>query len=204
MVWGALAIGAPMTTTHERMEMAHALRVKLKLSLELNHEPLGLYGVERKLIMVKGSGESMQHVMMKLLSYVTFYHEDLLIEAKAGQHYKPDLVRFDLTGEPVQWVDCGATTLKKLDIISRKNAETYIDIVKKSRSELALYKIQADARLARPERVRYWTFGRSFLNTLCGLMTGKHTLHVTVSHEYSGLFVMVDGKETLSTEIIRL
>ena len=184
--------------------MPHNMRVKLKLKLVLNHEPLGLYGVERALIMIKRSGESMQHVMMKLLSYLTFYHQDLLIEARADQHYKPDLVRFNLRGDPVQWVDCGATSLKKLDAISRKNYETYIDIVKKSRSELALYKLQADPRLVYPERVRYWTFGRAFLDELCGMMTSRHTLHVTITAEYSGLYLMVDGAHTLHTQIVRL
>ena len=185
--------------------MGHEMRVKLNLELVLNHEPQGLYGLERRVFMIKGRGESMQHVMMKFLSYVTLYHDDLLIEARAGQHYKPDLVRFDLTGTPVQWVDCGQTAIKKLDVISRKNYETYIDIVKKSRSELALYKRQANARIAYPDRVRYWTFGRAFLDELCSLMSaGRHTVHATVSQEHAELYLLVDGVHTLSTTIIRM
>lgn len=180
------------------------LRMKLKLNLVINHEPLGLYGLETRAYLIKGRGESLKHVHMKLLSYIAFYHEDLLIEAKADQHYKPDLVRFDLRGEPVQWVDCGKTSLRKLDVITRKNTETYIDIVKPTKGELALYKIQADEALARPERARYWSFGRPMMQALAQHVRGRHTIHATVSEGYEHLYLLIDESISINGPITRL
>ena len=178
-----------------------AIRRKLNLELVINHEPLHLYGERARLITVKGSRESWEHVMMKLVSYVLFYHEDLEVERRIGQHYKPDLVRLDLRGEPVQWIDCGKTTLRKLDRITRSNQGTFIDIVKPSRTAMRHYKRMADEQLALPERVRYWAVDANFLRALAAQLTGRHELVATVAPDGEHLYVSVDGAPALDTRI---
>lgn len=178
------------------------LRVALNLEIEINNEPLAIYGARERVFMVKRRGESMRHVMMKLLSYLLFYHERLEIEASASQHYKPDLVRFDLRGEPVQWVDCGQTSLAKLDKISRKNRQTYIDIMKASPGELAAYKLQADTRLNKPERVRYWSASERLIERLGEVLGGRHTIHATITPGYEHIYILVDSEVSLDAPIV--
>jgi uncharacterized protein YaeQ len=180
-----------------------SIKLALGLHLELTHMPLQIYGERMKIYLRKGKGESNQHVMMKLLSYILFYHPELRIEMSIGQHYKPDLVRLNEANEPVQWVDCGQTSLKKLDKISQKNRLTYIDIVKKSHGELVAYRAQALTRLAQPERVRYWTFDAGFVDELAERLVQRHDLVATLPAGLEHLYLLIDGQE-LSTRIIAL
>jgi uncharacterized protein YaeQ len=191
----------PLTTAKETS--MSGIRLAINLDLELHHTPQDRFGVTQRLFLRKALGESNQHVVMKFLSYILFYHPDLLIEASADQHFKPDLVRFDADGDPVQWIDCGQTSLKKLDKISQKNRKTYIDIVKRGESELSSYRRQALTRLALPERVRYWTFDVGFVDRLARVLTHRHMIHATVTAGYEYLYMLIDGV-SYDTRIIAL
>ena len=182
-----------------------SMRMQLNLELVLNHGPYGLYGVERRQFLRKRSGESVRHVMMKWLSYMLFYHETLQIEVSASQHFKPDLVRFDeVTGEPLQWIDCGQTALQKLDKISRKNRHTMIDIVKATPGELAAYKLQADTRLEKPERVRYWAFGEGLVQRLGDLLHRRHHVLATIPEGFGHIYLVIDEQIELDAPIVWL
>lgn len=179
------------------------LRMALNINLELNHGPLGLYGVKARVLLTKRRGESLRHVLMKLLGYMLFYHPELRVEMSAHQHYKPDLLRVDATGQPVQWIDCGQTALLKLDRISQRNPETWIDIIKATPGELALYQQHAQRRLRYPERVRYWSFEPTFISQLGALIQGRHEVIATVSEDYKALYLLIDGV-TISSPIVYL
>jgi uncharacterized protein YaeQ len=170
------------------------LRRNLNLDLVITNEAREFYGVEERIFMRKNAGESLTHVLMKLVSYLIFYHPDLLIEESVGQRYKPDLVRLNDYDEPVQWIDCGTTSLKKLEQISRDNTETLIDIVKPTERELRLYKQQADERLSHPERVRYITFEPGFLDRLGAMIERRHTITAVVPPSCEHLYLSVDGR----------
>ncbi len=181
------------------------MKMRLNLSLTLNHCPFEIYGVETRQFLRKRSGESMRHVVMKWLSYILFYHDDLQIEASASQHFKPDLVRFGEDGRvPVQWIDCGQTALQKLDKISQKNRETMIDIVKATPQELEAYKLQANTRLKAPERVRYWSFEDGLVQRLGSLLHGRHDVIATVSKGFEYVYLVIDGQKELRARVVWL
>lgn len=182
--------------------MSTGLRRRLNIDFTITNEPLEVYGAESRQFFIKGRGESMRHVMMKLMSYIMFYHDELLVEASANQAHKPDLVRFNLREEPIQWIDCGQTSLQKLDRISSRNRLTYIEIVKTTRSALESYFIQADARLSNPGRVRYWAFRDHFIEELGELMThGRHKITATVSVGHSHAYLLIDDEVDLRTPL---
>lgn len=177
------------------------LKLNLNIDLDITHMPLQVYGARERIFLRKTAGESLHHVMMKLLSYVLFYHHALLIEAYADQHHKPDLVRFNERGEPVQWVDCGQTSLQKLERISTRNRLTFIDIVKLTRGELSSYEQQARTRLSRPERVRYWAFEPGFVDALCELIQRRTQITATVSQDYGHIYLCISECEMIESEI---
>ncbi len=179
------------------------LRRSLNIDLTLTHEEAGWFGVDTRVFLVKKQGESMTHVLMKFLSYVMFYHPELEIERSIGQHYKPDLVRLNDTGDVVDWIDCGATTIKKLDKISKQNPEVLIKIVKPSPTNLKRYKDTAEPNLTYPERVQYLSFRKGFLAELEDMVAGRHTMTAVVTGEIEHLYLSVDGV-SLDTPIIRL
>ena len=183
--------------------MSTGLRRKLTIDFTIPNEPLEVYGAESRAFFIKGRGESMRHVMMKLMSYIMFYQEDLLIEASADQSHKPDLVRFNMRNEPLQWIDCGQTSLQKLDRISSssRNRMTYIEIVKATLGELESYYKQADTRLANPERVRYWSFRDYFIEELGEILHGRHKITATVSAGHTHVYLLIDDRVDLRTPI---
>lgn len=182
-----------------QLEIARRIQVDLVLS----HEAAGAWGVEERLFVDKKAGESLTHVLMKLCSYMAFYRPGLAIEVSADQHYKPDLVRFNDDNEPVQWIDCGKTALRKLDKITKKNRLTRITIVKPTRYELERYKALADKRLELPERVDYVTFRRGFLEELAALMGPRVRIEANVPGAGGHLYIMIGGRP-IDTPIVRL
>ncbi len=181
--------------------MSTGLRRKLNIDFTITNGPLEVYGAESRAFFIKGRGESMRHVMMKLMSYIMFYQENLLIEAPADQHHKPDLVRFNLRNEPIQWIDCGQTSIQKLERISSRNRLTYIEIVKATMGELESYYKQANARLANPERVRYWSFRDYFIEELGELLHGRHEITATISAGHTDAYLLIDDRIDLRTPI---
>ncbi|MGC4123093.1 MAG: YaeQ family protein [Myxococcales bacterium] len=179
------------------------LKLQLVLEVRLNHAALGVRDLRERVFLTKKRGESLDHVLMKFLSWLLFYHPELRIEVEADQHYKPDLVRFDERGAPLQWVDCGQTALKKLDRIASKNRKTLIDIVKPTERELRLFKDAADSKIARPERVRYFAFRDGFLNELAERVHGRHQVEATVVGDAEGLELVIDGV-AISSPVVRL
>jgi uncharacterized protein YaeQ len=172
----------------------------LHFDYELNHTPLHLYGESGTVTLFKTKGEGMPHIAMKLVSYLLFFHPDLQIEKTANQNWKPDLVCFDDAGNPTQWIDCGATKRHKLDRISVKNKKTYIDIIKKNVQSAENYKAFVEKTLRQPERVRYWSFDKEFLEKLCLRMKGRHKVVATITENMEHLYFEIDG-ELLSTRI---
>ncbi|MCP4503623.1 MAG: YaeQ family protein [Deltaproteobacteria bacterium] len=173
----------------------------LKIKYVLNHDDLGLYGHEGDVVLNQQGGETPEHVYMKLLSYFMFFHEDLLIEADIGQHYKPDLVRLD-GDKPVQWIDCGSTSLKKLEKLCIKNKQTLIDIVKKTNTELYSYRLQAERRLPDISRARFFAFDDGFLESLIPHLKSRHNMSITLTANLEQIYLDVDG-EGFSSEIHR-
>jgi len=184
------------------------LTLKLVLDVTLHHAAGGWRGVEQRVFLTKRQGESLDHVLMKLCGWLLFYHPDLRIELSADQHYKPDLVRLDERGDPVQWIDCGHTALRKLDRIASKNRKTTIDIIKPVERELRLFKAAAEEKIARPERVRYFAFRDGFLEDLGAVVHGRHAVIATVEGAAEGLELVIDpgtsGEATIQTPVVRL
>lgn len=182
------------------------LDLKLQLVLEVQlHDPArGYPDVRERLFLTKKRGESLDHVLMKLLGWLLFYHPELKVEVSAEQHYKPDLVRFDERGAPLQWIDCGQTSLRKLDRIATRNRKTTIDIVKPTERELRLFKAAADARIERPERVRFFAFRDGFLDELAGLVQSRHALEAFVDAGPRSIELEIDGSARLASPVIRL
>lgn len=189
--------------THKEHGQLKGLRLSLNIDLTLNHQPKELYGLQRRVLLRKGARESSRHVMMKLMAMLMFYHDDLVIEGSAHQHYKPDLVRLNAQQEPVQWIDCGHTSIKKLNRITQRNHETTVDIVKATPGELAMYRREAQRQLRYPERVDYWSFERQFIRALGARVHGRHALVATVTPEMESVYLSIDGYE-MHTPLIHL
>ena len=168
-------------------------RGRLILEVTLHHEPSGRYGVRRRLFLAKHVGESMGHVVMKWLSWALFFEDGLEIEASAQQHYKPDLLAVGEDGRPRVWIDCGSTSLRKLEEIVRRNGAARFVIVKPYPRALRRYAEQAVARLGADAPVTWVAFDDGFVDALASRLVKRHHVTATVPAGRTALYLEVDG-----------
>ena len=119
-----------------------------------------------KLVLEQTEGESGAHIILKFLSYLIFYREGIKIEHRVEQNFKPDLVVEGANFQPVLWVDCGKTAIRKLDKVATKNHHCDIYIVKENGRQLDTYFQKAKKRVKRIERVQFICFEDGFVIAL--------------------------------------
>jgi uncharacterized protein YaeQ len=104
------------------------------------------------------AGESTWHVALKLLAYLIYRQRRLSVERAVGQRYKPDLVV--LRDRYVRlWIDCGETSLRKLDRVVVANPRARVVIVKDTQRRLDGYIALAAATVRAQQRIIYLAFG---------------------------------------------
>jgi uncharacterized protein YaeQ len=71
--------------------------------------------------------ETNEHLILKLTAAVFFHQQEPIVvtspqqhSALAGQDFAPDLMAVDLTNQVTLWLECGKTTLHKLDKVSKR------------------------------------------------------------------------------------
>jgi len=71
--------------------------------------------------------ETDDHLTLKLASFIFFHVKEPLVvtspqqhSALVGQDFAPDLMTADLTNQVTLWIQCGKTTLHKLDKVTKR------------------------------------------------------------------------------------
>ncbi|MFT6397138.1 MAG: hypothetical protein ACJAYU_001884 [Bradymonadia bacterium] len=169
--------------------------------MRVNHVPRNVIDHRERLFLEKYAGESRRHVAMKLASWVTWFNEEMLVEKAVGQRYKPDLVRLHASGKPAEWIDCGRTSIRKLDHLTTHNDDCLVRIVKAERSELVSYVKLAAKVLRNPQRAKFYTFERGFIDAVAANLEGRHQLSATFSS--GALYLDLDGT-TFHSDLLEL
>ena len=153
-----------------------------------------------KLVLAQAEGESEAHIILKLLSYLMFYRQGIKIEHRVEQHFKPDLVVEGDNFQPVLWVDCGNTAIRKLDKVATKNHNCEIYILKENYRQLDAYFKNAKKRVKRIERVQFICFDDGFVDALVnGLQrTNEVSLNQLQLVEGKSIMVTFNGKNYAS------
>jgi uncharacterized protein YaeQ len=93
--------------------------VKLRSSIHLN-------GRSTNLNLFSTLQETADHLVLKLAASLFFFDKNPTIETGAtnpaleNQDYWPDLMTVDLTNQVTLWIECGKTTLHKLEKVSKR------------------------------------------------------------------------------------
>lgn len=171
------------------------LRGRLVLHGALHHAPAQAWDLPFRLHLEKKAGESMAHVVMKALSWWVCARPGLQIEAPADPHYRPDLVDFDADGRPCLWVDCGMTSVHKLEHLVRTRRSAHVVIVKRTPRDIARYRRGADRHLVRPAAVTWLSFSHGFVDALAQALWGQHRAIATLAEgDPCRLWLEVDGQ----------
>ena len=135
---------------------------------------------KRMIILRKTPGESLDHILLKLVAYLLFFDDNLLIETKAPQHYKPDLVKFDKeqTWKPVKWIDCGTIDSKKLFKISKHNRQAEIYIFKSSRDSAQALKKKVSKKIKSFSNINYFIFNKENIEAMKFLLENRNKIKI--------------------------
>ena len=136
--------------------------MKLRCDLHVN-------GSERKLLIVQGPNEPEEHLSLKLAACLLFWGFSPVIDANAKTpalaryDFLPDALGLDEAGDIVLWVECGSTTMNKLDKLTRRMSRGRIVVLKTAAREAQRLRLDCDAQLNKPERVEIYCWpGSSF------------------------------------------
>ena len=160
--------------------------MRIRCDLQIN-------GESRKLILVPGINEPLEHRALKLAAYLLFWPEEPAIDispntpALAGYDFLPDLMALDDTGAIKLWVECGSTTMNKLTKLTRRLPQGRIVVIKETEREAQDLRDELRAKLDREARVEILAWpGRRFRDWVSALRENTR-----VSGETGGLLLNV-------------
>jgi len=138
---------------------------------------------KRITVLRKTPSESSDHIILKLAAYLLFFEDNLLIETKASQHYKPDLIKFDKeqTWKVIKWIDCGTIDLKKLFKISKHNRHAEICIFKSSKDSAQILKNKFSKKIKHFSNINYFVFNKENLDAVKLLLENRNKIKILKS-----------------------
>lgn len=175
---------------------------RVVIDITLTHQPAQLWAHRERLFLCKRGGESWQHVAMKVLGWATFYHKEAVIEPTTTEHYRPDVAVFDRHGRPHLWLECGSTTLRKLDRLTRRFPELFPVIIKRSPVELERYAALAASRIQHPERVRYLSWSRPVVDRMAEFLEQEEALTLVISGLPGQLYIDTPGDRSEGESVL--
>lgn len=130
-----------------------------------------------KIVIGQRENESPAHVLLKLLAYLLFFRERLLIEPRVDNEsipFVPDLLQIDYALRPTLWVECGDCGVVKLDKLAVKVPEAEIWVVKRSWTEADhLRQAMLKAEL-RKDRYNLIGLDAAFFDEVAGLLQTRN------------------------------
>lgn len=153
-----------------------------------------------KLVLEKRSGESMRHIVLKILGFLLYYDRSPRIELRVSEDkrdYRPDVVAFDEQGQITLWVDCGQIAVRKVDDLTRQFPDAEIVIIKPTDREMESYAREAAKKVRRIERVQFFGFDAEFVPALIAQIGHMNT--VRWQQEDTKLRVTLNGQEFATT-----
>lgn len=132
-----------------------------------------------KIIIGRQEPETIADVALKLLAFLIFFRERLLIEANLHQDdipFVPNLVQLDYQLHPKLWVECGDCGVPKLHKLAIKMPDAEIWLVKPSRADAEqLLQAMAKAEL-RKGRYQILALDHEMFEEFCGRVQNRNEL----------------------------
>lgn len=129
--------------------------MKLRCDLHVN-------GEARKLVLVPTKEEKQEHLSLKLAAYVLFWGDDLTVTPSAGhpalmgQDQRPDLMGVDITGAVAFWVECGNTTMNKMDKVRRRFPDARVVVLKETADQAKRFRDELGGKVPAAKNVEVW------------------------------------------------
>lgn len=122
-----------------------------------------LNGGHRKLILAAKPDEPTTHLALKLAAFVLCWENNPIVDPSAkhpallNQEFRPDLMVLDAGGGVALWVECGPTSLNKLEKIPRRFPHARFLVIRESFREGERLRRDLNDRLRRGD-VAVWSW----------------------------------------------
>lgn len=149
-------------------------RFTVRLTSAIRNHPL-----PTKLVLVQRPLEPLDHVLLKLLSFVIFYRERLQIEPQLHDEnipFTPDLIQLDYQLRPALWIECGDTATGKLDKLAVKAPWSDFWIVLGSEIDFKALVNEMSRNALRRDRYNLLLFAEDFIEEMLGMLGPRNEL----------------------------
>lgn len=120
---------------------------------------LHVNGAARKLVLISGINERADHLALKLAAYLLFWDKQPVVAPSSShpalldQEFVPDLMALDMTGALELWIECGATTMNKLDKVARRFSQARIVVLTPTERQARQLREDLNAKIERAPRI---------------------------------------------------
>jgi uncharacterized protein YaeQ len=155
---------------------------RLNVDLSVNDYDRNLFA-ERKIVLELRDGESMQHIVLKILAMALFHDPKLLIEPTMDDEdrFKPDLLIRSDDGRPATWIECGQCRVQKLDKVTFKHYDARFFVVKRYEREAREMLERCRGEVRRLHAVEFIGFDSGFVDRVADTLTGKNDVIAILS-----------------------
>jgi len=175
--------------------------LRINVDLSINDYDRELFA-ERRIVLETRSGESMIHIVLKILAMALFHDSRLQVEPVMDDddRYKPDLLLRHDDHRPALWVECGQCRVQKLDKVTFRYYDAKVVMLKRSAREAREIMERCRGEVRRLHAIEFIGFDNNFVEIVADALTGKNDIVAIISG--ASLQVVVDG-ETYSSVIHR-
>ena len=175
--------------------------MRINVDLSINDYDRELFA-ERRIVLETRAGESMAHIVLKILGMALFHDSRLQVEPVMDDddRYKPDLLLRHDDYRPALWVECGQCRVAKLDKVTFRYYDAKVVMIKRSAREAREIMERCVGEVRRLQAIEFIGFDNDFVQTVADALTGKNDIVAVMSGD--DLQVVVDG-ETYSSTIHR-
>lgn len=175
--------------------------MRINVDLSINDYDRELFA-ERRIVLETRAGESLVHIVLKILGMALFHDPRLQVEPTMDDEdrYKPDLLLRQEDYLPALWIECGQCRVQKLDKVTFRHYDAKVIMLKRSAREAREIMERCKGEVRRIHAIEFIGFDNDFVENVADALTGKNDIVAIISG--TSLQMVVDG-ETYSTTIHR-
>jgi uncharacterized protein YaeQ len=154
---------------------------RLNVDLSINDFDREIFA-ERRIVLELRDGESMAHIVLKILAMAMFHQPGLLIEPNMDEdRYKPDLLVRHEDHRPRLWIECGQCRVQKLDKITFKHYEAEVVMLKRTEREAREIMQRCIGEVRRLQAIEFIGFDSGFVDRIADSLLGRNDIIAILS-----------------------
>jgi uncharacterized protein YaeQ len=143
---------------------------EFQLKISINNKSAG-----KRFFSLK-TGESLDHVMLKLVAFIIFFDNNPSIETSVDWRYTPDLVAFDGNGKLNLWVECADVSPEKIKKILHKYHNIRLVSLKITHGDAKIFSNIFRQEKDKEPGLLFMGFDSGFIDSLCSNIYDRMSL----------------------------